>query len=93
MNEWMEKYANPFAAWETRLYLNSHPHDRQAIAEYRRYLAASAPGNYADIGAEWPQESAAGTRIDGGDACCFRWPWVDDPWPWDADFVVQGGEA
>lgn len=93
MNEWMEKYANPFAAWEMRLYLNSHPQDRQAIAEYRRYLAASAPGNYAEIDTDCADCGAVGTRIDEENACCFRWSWIENPWPWDADFVVQGGEA
>ena len=91
MNEWMEKYAYPFAAWETRLYLNSHPMDRQALAEYRRYMSAASLGNYAEIGRDCG-DAADEQRIDGG-SCGFRWPWIENPWPWDADFVVQGGEA
>lgn len=35
-HENMNEYTLPFAAWELRLYLNTHPDDEAALREYRR---------------------------------------------------------
>ena len=44
----MNEYALPFAAWELRLYLDTHPDDECALKEYRRLCAASGGNcNYA----------------------------------------------
>lgn len=40
-------YALPFAAWELRLYLNSHPHDRCALKLYYQLLSKSRCATYA----------------------------------------------
>ncbi len=47
-HENMNEYALPFAAWDLRLYLDTHPEDECALREYRR-LCAMAGGhcNYA----------------------------------------------
>ena len=36
----MNEYALPFAAWELRLYLDTHPDDECALNEYRRLCAS-----------------------------------------------------
>ncbi len=40
-HENMNEYALPFAAWELRLYLDTHPEDEAALREYRRLCAMS----------------------------------------------------
>jgi len=66
-----ERYALPFAAWEMRLFLDTHPRDRRAIAAYWQLCSQSpCSGSYACL----PQKEYS----------CDRWCWVDDPWPWEA---------
>ena len=62
-------YALPFAAWELRLYLDTHPDDERALAAFRG-LCGDHACDYA----------CAGTvcRGDG-------WCWIDDPWPWERE--------
>ena len=64
----MHEYALPFAAWELRLYLDTHPCDERALAAYRQ-LCVSAGGkcNY-----------ACAVPCEGN-----RWGWIDSPWPWE----------
>lgn len=45
-NETKNDYALPFAAWELRLYLDTHPNDERAFAAYKQ-LCASQGCNYA----------------------------------------------
>lgn len=56
-----------FAAWEIRLYLDTHSNDETALHFYRE-LCDQCP-------------SYACAFADGGNAGC--WSWVDDPWPWE----------
>ena len=58
-----------FAAWELRLYLNTHPEDRQALALFRRLQARAKELNYAT--------AFMTCGMDVG------WDWTDDPWPWE----------
>ena len=44
----MKEYSLPFAAWELRLYLDTHPDDAEALAKYKAICAASGDKcNYA----------------------------------------------
>lgn len=62
--------AATFAAWEMRLYLNTHPHDREALDLFRRLCKEAGETNYAT------------TFLT--DACCTTaWNWVKNPWPWE----------
>ena len=65
--------AASFALLDTRLYLDTHPNDQEALAAMRIYeeQAAAARENY---------ESRFGSLT--GCSCGDRWSWVDDPWPW-----------
>lgn len=62
--------AKAFAAWEMRLYLDTHPCDRQALALFRRLREEAEEPNYAT------------TFLDEMD-CRSTWDWTDDPWPWE----------
>ena len=59
-----------FAAWELRLYLNTHPNDKKALALFRRLWKETSEPNYA-------------TSFLDADACDTSWDWVDSPWPWE----------
>lgn len=61
-----QQYA--FAAWELRLYLNTHPNDHQALFLFRQMNAHAGQPNY------------AGAFIADSST---RWTWLDDPWPWE----------
>ncbi len=43
----MSSYALPFAAWELRLYLDTHPDDERALAAYKQLCAAQGGCTYA----------------------------------------------
>lgn len=62
--------AEAFSLWELRLYLNTHPDDREALGLFRRLCAEAQEPNYAS--AFLNAECSAG-----------KWEWVDDPWPWE----------
>lgn len=71
-------YAMPFAAWELRLYLDTHPGDTQALHTYRMLCEehtrrtgghAETAGGYAFL----PEPYS-----DGG-----SFHWVEGPWPWE----------
>lgn len=63
-----EGQAEAFAAWELRLYLNTHPCDQQALQLFRKIARKACQPNYASTFAEDCDES---------------WSWTDAPWPWD----------
>ena len=56
-----------FVLWELRLYLNTHPCDKEAMALFRQ-MREKAEGTYAEV--FLPED-------------CVRWAWTDDPWPWE----------
>lgn len=58
-----------FAAWEMRLYLNTHPQDQNALQMYEQICRQMHEANYACTFA--PCNGSG------------RWMWVDDPWPWE----------
>ena len=59
---------NSFAAWETRLYLNTHPNDSRALQFFQQLCRQMKQNGY-----------ACAFVPCGTDA----WQWVDDPWPWE----------
>ena len=62
--------AASFSAWDLRLYLNTHPDDKQALALFRRLCEEAGEPNYATTFLE--------------DGCgASDWGWTDDPWPWE----------
>lgn len=65
-----DEQAAAFAAWELRLYLNTHPDDKQAMALFRKLCEETDEPNYA-------------TTFLKDDCCASDWGWTDDPWPWE----------
>lgn len=64
--------AAAFAAWELRLYLNTHPDDEEAIKLFRKLCKEAEEENYA-------------TTFLTDDCCTNGWNWVRNPWPWEYD--------
>ena len=58
-------------------YLDTHPSDPEALAQYKRYLALLREARDAYVDAYGPLKQ--GDLAES--ATCWRW--VDDPWPWD----------
>ena len=59
-----------FAAWDLRLYLNTHPEDQEALALFRRLCSEAEDPNYA-------------TTFLDDEGCGSCWGWTDGPWPWE----------
>ena len=72
-------YTNGFAADDARLFLDTHPENREALTYYKKKmeLYQRARDHYEEKYGPISVENAA-----VGD----RWGWVEAPWPW------EGGE-
>lgn len=68
--------AAEFAAWEIRLFLDTHPDDKQALAAGNEYS-----GRADVLRREYEKRYGALTADLGG--CEDNWTWISDPWPWD----------
>lgn len=64
--------AAAFAAWELRLYLNTHPNDEEALKLFRKLCKEAEGENYA-------------TTFLTDECCADSWSWVKNPWPWEYD--------
>ena len=71
-----EGQAEAFAAWELRLYLNTHPYDQQALEMFRRFCHRGDRPNY-----------ACAFAFDDGSP--NRWSWTDAPWPWEFNAACE----
>lgn len=71
-----EVMALDFMAIELNLYLNTHPYDQRALMIFVSTVqqAKMARDNY--------------ERMYGPITACasnsFPWPWIEEPWPWEA---------
>ena len=71
--------AYEFSAFDFSLYLNTHPNDQRALAEYSNLerqaqcIQNSYQQNYGPLMAE-----------DNVNFSCWRW--ALDPWPWDIEY-------
>lgn len=57
-----------FAAWEARLYLNTHPGDSRALQFYQQLCRQQNQPLYACAFVPCSTN---------------EWRWIDDPWPWE----------
>ena len=69
--------AEQFAAFDTQLYLDTHPHDRNALNLFDRYQRSSQR-------ARREYEHMAGP-LTADSAIYDTWRWVNDPWPWERE--------
>lgn len=71
--------AYEFTAFEFNLYLDTHPTDQRALAEFHcanqeaKRLQQVYSTTYSPLMAE-----------DSTNPCI--WQWAEDPWPWDLDY-------
>ncbi len=70
--------AAQFALIELKLYLDTHPCDKKAVAE-----AKMAEKKYNELVKEF--EEKFGPLTFGGDMTDFESNWVSDPWPWEKE--------
>lgn len=69
--------AERFAAIEVVLFLDTHPNDKKALADLRKYV-----NNTKALRAEYEEKFGPLTAFS--DVCNEnKWTWIDDPWPWD----------
>lgn len=67
-----------FAAWEVRMYLDTHPDDTEAINTLHKYTQKTAllmkefESKYGPIEAQ----NSLGDK---------RFQWVNNPWPWEVE--------
>lgn len=77
--------ATDFAAWEVRLYLDTHPCDRNAQALYRHYCQERDGCGYACLCDCDEDEDSCGCCNQ-----CSRWCWTEKPWPWEFCEAEEG---
>lgn len=64
-----------FALYDTALFLNNNPTNREALAYYRKNLALYKEANERYTKTYGPLTHS---DYDGG----ARWNWMSNPWPW-----------
>ncbi len=74
------KQAKSFALWELRLYLDTHPEDKEALALLRQLDSQTCQPNYATSFV--PCVSACNTE---NQTSRCNWCWLDNPWPWEKE--------
>lgn len=65
-----EEQAVNFAAWDLRLYLNTHPLDEKALCLLRSLCKQAGDNSYA-------------CALLPGGCGCSQWKWHTGPWPWE----------
>ena len=73
-----ELQALEFTAIELNLYLDTHPEDERALADYNRIVQELAI-------AKREYEQIHGPLIHyGWSQSRYPWQWATEPWPWEA---------
>lgn len=72
-----------FAAWELKMFLDTHPCDQRARISAQKYQDLRER-----LTKEYEEKYGPLTNTDPTAGAC--WNWVSDPWPWEACF--PGGE-
>lgn len=68
-----------FSIWELHLFLDTHPHNTEALEKRRQLLAERA--RLIELYEQNFGPYAVSPRHSKGD----RWAWIDDPWPWEPE--------
>lgn len=72
-----------FSLYDLQLYLDTHPHDTNALSLYGRYRQ-----QYMQQAAAFEQKYGPLTAMNG--ASGDTWKWVRDPWPWEYAASMEG---
>ena len=65
-----------FAAYDWNLYLDTHPTDKDAIAQYHRMLDKVKELRTEFLSKYEPLQASESTNPS-------FWEWIEEPWPWD----------
>lgn len=68
-----------FAAVDLQLYLDTHPHDRNALAKYNSTVCQAQRLRQA-------YENMYGPLFSFRSASRYPWQWINEPWPWQYQF-------
>ena len=69
--------AAQFAAWETHLFLDTHPDNQQAVNDYNQLFQ-----QYWEAKAAFEMQYGPMNNF-GHCPASYPWSWINDPWPWD----------
>lgn len=72
MRKWQE-YS--FAAYEARLYLDTHPESRQALDYFNKF-------NRLSLAVSKELQQKYGAAVTDPDTELYEWSYVGMPWPW-----------
>lgn len=73
--------AEEFTAIEFNLYLDTHPDDKKALADYNETVK-----KLMDLKAQYEKKYGPLTNFGYATSEC-PWQWVDEPWPWQINFA------
>ncbi|MGH4140022.1 spore coat protein CotJB [Clostridium sp.] len=78
--------ATEFVKEDLALFLNTHPMDQAALANYNFYVMESK-------GLKAIYEMNYGMLSEHSSPSPYPWQWINDPWPWenDANFKLEKG--
>lgn len=68
--------ANSFAALDLKLYLNTHPNDKRALAKFKEFTAKAMELREKFESRYYPLTASANAKKD-------TWMWIENPYPWD----------
>lgn len=69
-----------FTAIDLNLYLDTHPNDMKALAEYNCIT------HQLDILKRAYEQCYGPLAAYGSTPSQFPWMWIDEPWPWEIEF-------
>ncbi len=70
-----------FMAVDLGLYLNTHPDNAEAIAEYNKIVKAAD-----SVRAKYEKAVGPMCSFRSINRCEDKWQWDDCPWPWSREF-------
>lgn len=70
-----------FMVEDLQLYLDTHPFDRRALAEYNRHTMHSA-----DLRRQYEQLYGPLKVTGRCTTVQYPWRWVEEPWPWEIEY-------
>lgn len=73
--------AEDFTAFDLALYLDTHPDDKKALADWNDAVRKAR-----DLQAQY--EKKYGPLNAWGAVGEYPWRWVEEPWPWEMNFAV-----
>ncbi|MGE5417749.1 MAG: spore coat protein CotJB [Acidobacteriota bacterium] len=73
--------AEGFTAFDLALYLDTHPEDKKALADWNETVRKER-----ELQAQY--EKKYGPITAYGSAGEYPWRWVEEPWPWEMNFAV-----